>query len=168
MPSRIARPTRRLLLLPAAALYAACVTVRGARETAPADYSRDVGVATALDIAEGAARLLDDGQYEVVRRDGPPEIYFETLWRSRGPFADEVDRGATAAQSRVLLRGRRRPRIGTARDLFAVRVTVENRVLLAASDGWQRVPATPMFVEHAAGIARQLELRLRSGVRRYD
>jgi len=125
-------------------------------------------MATALDIAEGAARLLDAGQYEVVRRDGPPEIYLETHWRSREPFADEAEQGAAAAQSRILLRGRRKPRIGTARDLFAVRITVENRVMLATQDGWQYIPATAMFVEHADALSRELELRLRSGVRRYD
>jgi hypothetical protein len=154
------------VLLLCVPLLAACAAVRSP-PAASSDYVRDVGVATALDIATWTTRLLDDWQYVIIRRDGPPEIYFETSWRAREPFLDERERGVTAAEERILVRGRRRPPIGTAHDLFTVRLTVESRVMLVGREDWHQIPATPMFVKHASELARQLELRFDSGVRRY-
>src|SRR5688572_8907608 len=107
---------------PAAGLaLAALACVSGGRAVMPsAEVTREVGVASATDFQRGVPVVLRRHGHEIIRTDGPPTLYVETEWRMRPPFADEAERGASSARSRVLVRGRARGEIGTADVLYTV------------------------------------------------
>ena len=144
----------------------ACVS--GGRSALPsAEVTREVGVASAPDFQRGVPLVLRRHGYEVIRTDGPPALYVETEWRMRTPFADEADRGAASARSRVLVRGRARTEMGTADVLYTVHLTLESWVRVIAQEEWTRVPASPELVELAQALSREIGMELDAGARKY-
>lgn len=150
-----------------ALLAVACVS--GGRSATPtAEVTRDVGVASAADFQRGVPTVLRRSGYEIIRTDGPPQLYVETEWRVREPFADEAARGVSRARMRVLVRGRARGEMGTAEPLYAVTLIVESWARIAGQEEWTRVPASPALVMLAEGLKREMVLELDAGARKYD
>lgn len=154
---------------PAAGLaLAALACVSAGRAAMPsAEVTREVGVASATDFQRGVPAVLRRQGYEIIRADGPPTLYVETEWRIRPPFADEAERGASTARSRILVRGRQRGDIGTAEVLYTVHVTVETWVRVLDQEEWRRVPASPQVMESAQALTRELAMEMDVGARRY-
>ncbi len=140
-----------------------------ARESPPAEVTADVGVGTAADIDRKAREVLARYRFQVVRVQPPPDVYYETEWLRRDPFDDERSAGAEAAQSRVIVRARQRG-LGISStsiaNTFAIDVTVENMVRAAGGADFRPAPLTPAFRAFAKKLTDELELELRSGLRR--
>lgn len=156
---------RRALVV--ALLAVACVS--GGRSAMPtAEVTREVGVASVNDFQRGVPAVLRRSGYEIIRADGPPQLYVETEWRVREPYPDEAARGVFRARMRVLVRGRSRGEMGTAEPLYAVTLIVENWARIAGQEEWTRVPASPELVKLAEGLTREMVLELDAGTRKYD
>jgi hypothetical protein len=148
------------------ALGACAATRQDARNT-PSDFSADVGVATERDVYDKVRKVLTRYHYAIETSSGPPNIWIETQWRERPPFADERERRIEWAQTRVIVRAN--PRAQTSRHglTFSVHLLVENRVRRSADGNWEQIPATREFTDHASRLAQELRTEFETGVRTY-
>jgi hypothetical protein len=123
-------------------------------------------VVTLPDLDTKGRRILERHQFQIVRHDGPPDVYYETQWQQREPFDDERALGAVRAQSRILLKARQRNDTWAKAVAYTVDFYLENQVRHEGGD-FTEVPATPQFTQYARRIASELEVEFRSGVRTF-
>jgi hypothetical protein len=157
--------TLALLALPGCASSRA----RGGGGGPVSEVTADVGVGTAPDIDRKAREVLGRYRFQIVRVQPPPDIYYETEWLRRDPFDDERSAGAEAAQSRVIVRARQRGlgiSTSSIANTFAIDVTVENMVRAEGGADFRPAPVTAAFRAFAKKLTDELELELRSGLRR--
>lgn len=157
------RHHRIFLLFLLALLFSACASTR----SGSALYRRDVGVATAGDALTLAEQVINRYGFQIDQADTEPDIRLLTRWRPRTPFRDEQVLGITAAESRILIVARLRTHTELG-PLYAVNLTIENRVQVAGSTDWNELLNTDMFREFANEIYndyRQLVANI--GVRRF-
>ena len=133
------------------------------------NYLKNVGTATPLDVNQKTNRILQKYQYRVVRsQEDEYQMYFETDWRYRTPFEDELETGVVDARTRLTVTGKPRSRTGVAgADLYVVRVMAENEARYEGSQQWMRVPMSNMLVEYLDKISDDLKLELLQGIRQY-
>lgn len=139
-----------------------CATLGG--RGADANFSREVGRATAPEVWEGAHRVLTMHQFEIEQETGPPQIYIGTRWRDRAPFSDEMERGIDEAQVRAQIRATARSDTGL--ELYTVNLKVEHRVRNAHTDEWILMTASPKAEAYSDRIASDLRRILSIGVHR--
>ena len=139
------------------------------KKTNPTEFNANVGTATAYDIKEKTRRLLMRYQYEIVREEHTyDQEYFESEWKNRRPFEDEIDLGIVAGRSRLTINAIPRTRTAiTGSDLYVVRVYGENMVRFQGSDEWIRPTMTDMARKYFAKFAEDLRLELSTGIRKF-
>ncbi len=86
--------------------------------------------------------------------------HFETQWRYRKPFTDELELGATEARTRLRLRAARAGR------RYVLHFEAENMVLTPAGR-WARKPVTRSFEAYACTVASAIRMEVAGGIRRY-
>ena len=121
----------------------------------PTEFTANIGTATAYDIKTKTRRLLMRYQYEIVREEfSYDQLYFESEWRNRAPFDDEIDMGIVEGRMRITINAVPRTRSSiTGNDLNVVRVYGENMVRFQGSDEWVRLAMTNMVRKYFAKFA---------------
>lgn len=157
------------LALPAAVVVvAACTASRSPERPSPANYTKNLGSASAHDLAQKTRQLLQRYQYEIeVEETASPNYYLlRTRWHGRYPLQDELKRGVVAAMTRITVRGRTRRRAaGGSPGLMVAVFSAENMIRLADSLAWQHGIMTPMFEQYVEEIAERLKTELEQGIR---
>lgn len=139
------------------------------KESLSTDYSANLGTATSYDFKEKTQRLLMRYQYELVRfEETSDQIYYETEWKNRTPFDDELELGIVEGRTRFTINAHPRGRIGVGgADLNVVRLFGENMVRYEGSDEWLRVPMSKMLRAYFNKFAEELKLEFRTGIRKF-
>lgn len=126
---------------------------------------RSIGTGGPMDVRDKSLKVIRMHQFEILREEPAPNLYFESRWRDRAPFADEAAIGITKAQTRVMVRANQRGSSSIG-DTYSVDLTVENRVQRSGSDVWDPTIATAMYNEYVKRIVQDLKTELEIGVRR--
>ena len=96
-------------------------------------YSSQIGISYRAEIFGIIEHiLLNKYRYQVSRQEeSPRQIYFETTWKERSLFADEVEMRIMAAQTRIILRA-------TARHIgqYKIQLFAENEIQYEESKKW--------------------------------
>ena len=149
-----------------ATLLAACASAgQNAGVATATRLERSIGVGSPNDVRDRSLKVIRMHLYELLREEGPPNIYFETRWRDRAPFADEAAMGIAKAQTRVIVRATPRSSASIG-DVYSVDLTIENRVQRTDNATWDPTVATPMYGEYVNRIVQDLKNELQIGVRR--
>jgi hypothetical protein len=121
-------------------------------------YSAQIGIAYQDEFWPVTRRVvLDRYQYQVTREEeSPRQLYFETAWKERSVFADEVEMGITAAQTRIILRANAR-HIGQ----YKIQFYAENEYQYAASGEWRSGPMSKELKHYLSEIAGRLKHEFR-------
>ncbi|HHJ34295.1 MAG TPA: hypothetical protein ENJ87_00875 [Gammaproteobacteria bacterium] len=119
------------------------------------DFYSNLGLANAADLEKIVFRMLDKHQYEIVRRTNSQEkIYYETAWRPRYPFDDEVKLGVSSARSRIIITARPRDFGGTGTfTIYRVKFYAENEVRFSDTSGYTRIPISKKAKKYFRRIA---------------
>lgn len=125
----------------------------------------EVGDGTGPEVLFQTIQVLQLYQYEIERQAESPNLTVQTHWRDRMPFDDEVEAGAQAVRTRILMLARERHQRAGGASVYTVRLTLENQAQTDISSDWQPFEPTPEFRDYAADIAERLRTELRTGVR---
>jgi hypothetical protein len=158
---------RRLMALTLIAMSAACASGGGSNSPGVINNTRGMGNATAIETYEITSRILTMHQFEVEHEAGPPTIYFQTRWRERHPFEDEVRMGIDGARIRATVRARARSQTSLMGEFYNVDLAIEQQVRFNDSNAWEIRPATASAVAYAEEIAQDMRRALDVGVRRH-
>ncbi|MBF8296460.1 MAG: hypothetical protein HW389_3005, partial [Bacteroidetes bacterium] len=136
----------RAFLLGLCIIFAAgCAGTSGAGDLGlSGHYQADVGLATAFDLRDKTRRVLDKYQFEVLRFDQSADmIYYETQWKDRYPFQDELDQGIEGTRTRIVIQGKPRTRRKNQTDVFSVKFNAESQVRLKETSDWNYAIISP-------------------------
>ena len=135
----------------------------------PTTYREQLGMATPGDLAQEVRRIIEEYHYEMETEDSSITYQvYQTRWKGRTPFQDELDSGVVEAMTKFTVTGRARGGGSTgAANVRVAEFVAENRVRYAESGEWNLGLYTPMFREYAKDISGQLRARLTSGIRVY-
>ena len=101
--------------------------------------------------------LLRKYQYQFDREEENPRlIYFETAWKSRSVYADEVDAGIREVQSRIRISAKAR-HVGQ----YKIDIYAENNVLYEGKDEMGPGPLSQMCRKYFDQIAEDLRTEFR-------
>lgn len=116
-------------------------------------YSAPLGIAIRSDFfGVILVTLVNRHQYQQVRtEENPREIYFETAWKHRPVFADEVDMQIEAAQAKIIVRG-----ITRRDNKMKVQFYVQNRFQYEGRQLWDSGPISENLREHLDELADEL------------
>ena len=154
-----------IIILLAIGILLGCAS-SGKPRTNPTNYNRNVGTAYPLDMKTKTVRILNKFNYVVVRQEESFEqIYYETDWRYRQPFDDEIDLGIVDARTRLTVTATPRTRVGT--DLYNVRVRAETQVRFQDTEEFTVVPMSDLLIKYLNDISDDLKMELSTGIRRY-
>lgn len=159
--------TATLFLALVTVLGTSCRSMTTAQPRTQAGYQRELGVATEHDIRNSLLGVMKRTGFDIVRYNGPPQIYAESQYRSRYPFADEQEMGITAARNRIILTARRVPQRTHMGDLYDVEIDIQNEVQVG-SGAWTSQVRTQEFLNYAKKLADDLEHEVRSAVRVFE
>lgn len=168
-PSRAPTPAGHPLLTRATAVLLLGILSSGCagRLSSQGDVERTVGRATLRDIVvEVPTTLRRQGYVLYTTRRTERTVYFETSWRTRPPFEDEAESGASAARTRLVVRGRE-----AGGNFYSLKLHAENQLqgLPSASDfsgtGWSTMPPTRMFKNYVRELSTAIRLQVDMGVR---
>ncbi|HEX6940034.1 MAG TPA: hypothetical protein VF158_11535 [Longimicrobiales bacterium] len=140
-----------------------CGLAPSRRAEAPwrAAYRERTGQVTELDLFLRLPRALARHGFVIERSDRRYRDYrFETQWRYRKPFADEFERGAVEARTRLHLRA------DWAGHLYELHLEAENSIRTMAGE-WVDASVTRMFETYAHDIANTIRLEVTGGIRLY-
>lgn len=140
-----------------------CATQVSGPELMSADalYRERTGQVTESDLFIRLPRALARHGYLLEQgRAYGRDLYFETQWKDRKAFPDEIDAGYEAARTQVRFNARWDGR------LYVLRIEVDNRYLTPDGE-WVHSRATEMFDAYAREIASEVRLEVASGMRRY-
>ncbi len=144
-----------------------CASSRSEDEVA-ARYTANLGTATLYDFSLKTRQILDRYQFQVVRYESTTDLtHFETGWKPRFPFSDEIERGIEEARTRIFIQASPRGRSAGASDLSVVRMEAENQVRLRGSQEWHHAPMSKMLREYLREFSDDLATELRTGLRRF-
>ncbi len=126
------------------------------------DYYTKLGVSLPDDLERIVFRMLDKHQYQIVRRTTSMEqIYYETEWRVRYPFEDEIKLGVASARSRIIITARPRDFGGTGTILvYRVKFYAENEVRFSDTSGYTRIPISDMAKRYFRRIANDIKTEM--------
>jgi hypothetical protein len=132
------------------------------------NQTRNMGNATAAETYEKTSLVLTMHQFEIEHESGPPSMYFQTRWRDRAPFEDEIAIGINGARIRATVTARKRSQTSLMGEFYAVDLVIEQRVRFINANIWvQDPPPTASAREYAEQIAADLRRELDIGVRRH-
>ena len=148
---------------------AGCAGTSGAGDLGlPGHFQSDVGLATAFDLRDKTRRVLDKYQFEVLRFEQSADmIYYESQWKDRYPFQDELDQGIEGTRTRIIIQGKPRTRRKNQSDVFSVKFNAENQVRLRETNDWNYAVISPMAKTYLKQFSDDLETEYRSGLRRF-
>jgi hypothetical protein len=132
-------------------------------------FEKTLGTSTAVEIKRNVPFIFNRYQFEVYRaEESVDQIYFESHWKERYPFEDELAAGAVKAKTRIFVttRPRYRDKSGYGK-VQKVYFTAENQVMMQGSNVWQEFPLTDMFIDYVKKFAADLDLEMRSGIQEF-
>lgn len=156
-----------LLVLPLLVL-AGCAST-GDPSTPDTEYSDQLGRQVLSTLRDAIDKvLLQQHGYRIQRRE---EMYsnllYETIWVPRTPSAEQRTEGVTDLRHRIVLEGRRvGDDPGTGGAIYRVTFEAQNEARTQASAAWVGHPVDQAFRSDMAQIVTDLNLELRTGVRR--
>ncbi|MCH8327029.1 MAG: hypothetical protein IID15_00710, partial [Candidatus Marinimicrobia bacterium] len=122
------------------------------------------GEGSLFTVAEKTLRILDRYHYGTVRQESSQQlVYYQTAWRYRLPFDDELEKGVIEARTRLTIRARprRAAAMAGASNTYAVKMLAENMVQMADTGKWTRMPNSKAYKAYIREIAKTLENELK-------
>jgi hypothetical protein len=148
-------------ILLSALFFLSCATSGSSSEKT---YRSNLGTATDRDIQRIVPNIISRYNFTMYREEITLDgIYYETEWKERDLFDDEVNLGITEARSRIIVSAR--PRTAQATSLHRVNFEVENHVKFEGEEGWNRETITEEAESYFSEIARTLNVEFASGIR---
>jgi hypothetical protein len=131
-------------------------------------YSTNVGTGHPANINTNVNQIFSRFNYEVFRSySEDSEIYYESSWKSRDRFDDEILLGYDDVRSRIIIRARPRGRdLPGSLALFSVNYTVENEARSGSLE-WTPVQLSPEARDYFREMSLELKALLDSGFRTY-
>lgn len=127
-------------------------------------YRSNLGTATSSDIQRIVPNIINRSNFSIYRHEVTLDrIYYETEWRERRLFDDEVALGITNARSRIIVSAR--PRTAHASSLHRVNFEVENHVKFEGEEDWNKETITDEAESYFKEIARALTMEFSTGIR---
>ncbi len=128
-------------------------------------HRSNLGTATETDILRTVPRIFDRYNFTVYREEATMDgIYFESEWKERDLFDDEVSQGIIDARSRIIVSSR--PRTAQASSLQRVTLEIENQVKFEGDEEWDRSVITDQTEEYFSDIERVMRTEFSTGIRR--
>ena len=159
IPAAVSRRCQRPLLLALTLLVSACA---GAR-LQPGVLRMDLGHGSLYEIDRAVQDLVHQAGYSILTvRPNPSGIYYETLWRTRGPHRDERGSGADRYRTRIILEATQ----GRA-HVYHLRMRAETDARSGTTGAWSSVAVPETLREQITGLADAIHLRIDAGVRVY-
>ena len=158
--------TSRLTLVAACAALWGCAA-GGSRTETYKDITWRAGEGSMFIVNEKTLRILNRYSYETVRREESQQlVYYQTSWKYRNPFDDELEKGVIEARTRLTVkaRPRRTATMAGASNMYAVQVVAENMVQMADTGEWTRMPNSEAYKAYIRDIAKTLENELRMSI----
>lgn len=160
------RQIRIIISLIIIGLFVGCA---GVSQDQYRDFRVSAGESNKTVIPEKLQRIIDTYLYEIVRfEESPVSMMWETGWRTRAPFADEMAQGITEAQTRLIFTGRPKSGGGGSGSIFRVHLTAQNMVRIGYAGEWIRVPNTKQYSAYIREIAYSLKTELDMSQRVFD
>ncbi len=155
-----------LLVLPLV-LVAGCASAGNGGSSS--EYTENLGRQVYGTLREAMDKiLLQQHGYRMQRSEEQyGSLYYETTWEQRSPTTEERAEGITQLRHRVVIRGRRvGDDPGSGGALYRVTFVAENQARTETASGWSSAPVSPELRDEMGEIVTDLNLELRTGVRR--
>lgn len=155
------------LLATALLLLAGCVSTGAAGPDA--EYSDQLGRQLHPTLREAMDKvLLQQHGYRFQRMEEQyASLLYETVWEHRSPTAEQRAAGVTQLRHRIVIEGRRSgDDPGTGGAIYRVTFEAENEARTETSSSWSPYPVDQEFRSEMGQIVTDLNLELRTGVRR--
>ncbi len=134
----------------------------------PRAFRSNLGTATLYDFNQKTRAILAKYQFVVVRFESTTDLtFYETEWKPRYPFQDEIDQGIEEARTRITIQATPRTRAAMGSDLNTVRFEAENQVRFRNGMDWHFVEMSDMLKAYLREVADDLATEFRSNIRRY-
>ena len=131
-------------------------------------YTTNLGTATLYDINQKTSLILDRYQFQIIRFESSTDMtYYETEWKSRYPFEDEIDQGVQQARTRIIIQATPRARGALGADLSTVRLQVENQVRYRDGVEWHYAAVAGMLKSYIKELIDNLTTEFRTGIRKF-
>ena len=160
--------TSRLTLVAACVALWGCAAGAGGSGTETyKDITWRAGEGSMFIVNEKTLRILNRYNYETVRREDSQQlVFYQTSWKYRNPFDDELEKGVIDARTRLTVkaRPRRTAAMAGASNMYAVQVVAENMVQMADTGEWTRMPNSEAYKAYIRDIAKALENELRMSI----
>lgn len=155
-----------LLVLPLV-LVAGCASAGNGGSSS--DYTENLGRQVYGTLREAMDKVLLQQHGYRIRREEEQygSLYYETIWDEGSPTTEERAEGITRVRHRIVIRGRRvgdDPTTGGA--LYRVTFEAQNQAQTETSSSWSAAPVSPELRDEMGEIVTDLNLELRTGVRR--
>lgn len=145
-----------------------CAGSASTEDSSAKSFTANLGTATVLDINQKARLLLERYQFQIVRYESTVDaLYFETEWKPRYPFDDEIGQGIEETRTRIIIQATPRTRSALGSDLNTVRMEAENQVRLKNGVDWRYAEMSKMLRAYLRKFADDLSTEFRVGLRRY-
>ena len=149
-------------------LMGSCAALR--EQGGPRTYRElqvSLGSTTTRAIERRTSWVLERYAYILLKQEvSPTRVYLETLWQVRTPFADEAEAGASAAETRLIVRAG--PLRGTSNSIMTNRpvwLVAENRVHMPGDSTGMPLANSDEFKAYIREIAAELKSEyLRDGM----
>jgi hypothetical protein len=113
-------------------------------------------------------QYLEREQFRVLRFESTTDAtFFETDWKARYPFDDEIELGVEEARTRIIITATPRSRAAMGSDMNTVRMEAENQVRYKNALDWHYVEMSKMLKDYLQDFADRLSTEFRAGIRRY-
>jgi hypothetical protein len=124
-------------------------------------YRERTGAVTDTDLFTRLPRTLMKHGYLIERQEQHSRAFhFETQWKTRAPFPDEMEQGIESARTQLRIRALWDGR------LYSLHFEAQNRVR-GSNNQWHTQAPSPMTSQYLHEIATDLTLDLASGTKRY-
>jgi hypothetical protein len=131
-------------------------------------YTANLGTATHYDFRDKTRKMLDRFQFYILRYEQTTDAtFFETDWKIRYPFEDEILDGIEEARTRLIITANPRTRVPIGPDLQTVRMEAENQIRYRHSADWHYKEMSPMLKGYLRDFADKLSTEFRTGIRQY-
>lgn len=154
-------------ILPVLALlaFSSCKISQDSAISQPNFYKERLGNASAQDVVTYTEKILIRHSYALDRREIDNVVYYETQWKERLPFADEVELGITSARNKIIITTRPYMR-GETTPLLTVEFTGITEVKFSNFIDWRKDEATTEATKYLSNISYELRNELISRLRR--
>jgi hypothetical protein len=151
------------LLLIAAGLWG-CASGGGASNV----YRSDMGRLLVGPLLETKDRVWPQHQISVYRQQvDQSRLRIESEWIPRQPTPAEASQGVEEARNRVVIEGRRvEGAFDEAGAVYRVTFQMENQIVTNLDRSWDAAPPPQAVIDRYREVLRDMEIELRTGVRR--